>query len=752
MQHRNARRPVSLCCRLATLLFLVSAAPLAWPQGAVSPPRQRGPATIDAEHIEGVSDLEVSARGRAELKRDDVTIFGDLLRYNREFGRAEADGGVRLELGADRFFGPRLRFDTLNETGVFEAPTFILNRNLTARGSAERVEIRGRDHLLLNRAKYTTCAPGRDDWQIEAGELDLDYAAESGKASDVRLRFLDTTLLALPYASFPLEKRRKSGFLAPYYAQSTRRGLEVGVPIYWDIAPEQDVTFTPIHMTKRGEQLKTHYRYLGAAYDGQLRWEHLPEDRVLKRSRSGLSLVHEHRFAPNLTGRLDLNKVTDDRYFVDLSTQVRTISVGNLQREGSLNYNGSALGSTYFVQGRVQRFQTLQDPLAPTLSPYHRVPQIHFGASRSDIAGRFDLGIPGEYVRFTHPTQVEGTRFSINPALTMPVLAPGYFLTPKVGLRGASYDLARAAPAQPGRQSVSIPWLSVDSGLIFERELALRGEGFTQTLEPRLYYLYVPYRAQDQIPLFDTALADFNYAQLFNENRFAGGDRFGDANQVTLAMTSRVLGAGGQEAFRATLGQRYYFKNDRIGLTAAAPLRSADSSDVIASVGGRVLRDWTFDGTLQYAPREHRAERYGASLRYSPEIAKVLNASYRFNRGLLRQVDLSGQWPVQTGWYAIGRYNYSFNEKRLLEGLGGLEYNAGCWVFRAVFQRVQAAVQTSSTAIYFQLEFNGLGQIGSDDTVTFLRRNVPGYTPTNPSDPRSVPPSARPRLPFEQNF
>jgi LPS-assembly protein len=735
---------------LATLALLVAAAP-AWPQ-ADPAPRTRGPATIDAERIEGVSDVEVTARGRAELKRDDLTVFGELLRYNREFGRVEADGGVRLEFGADRFFGPRLSFDTLNETGVFEAPSFVLNRNLTARGSAERAEIRGRDHYFLSGARYTTCLPGRDDWEFQAGELDLDYGAETGKASDLRLRFLDTTVLALPFASFPLEKRRKSGVLAPYAAQSTRRGLELGVPLYWDIAPEQDLTFTPVHMTKRGEQFKTHYRYLGRGYAGELRWEHIPEDRVLKRSRSGLTLQHEQTFLPNLNGRLDLNKVTDDRYFVDLSTQVRTVSVGNLQREGALNYAGAALGSTYYVHGRVQRFQTLQDPLAPTVSPYHRVPQLYFGASRADVGGRFDLVFPGEYVRFTHPTQVEGTRLSINPTLAMPVLAPGYFVTPRLGLRSASYDLSRVAPTQPDRQSLNVPWLSLDSGLVFERELQLRGESFTQTLEPRLFYLYVPFRAQDQIPLFDTALADFNYTQLFTENRFAGGDRFGDANQVTLAMTSRVLGSGGQEAFRATLAQRYHFKNDRVGLTAAAPLRSADSSDVIASLGGRVARDWAFDGTLQYAPREHRAERYGVALRYSPEVAKVLNASYRFNRALLRQVDISGQWPVQTGWYAIGRYNYSFTDKRLLEGLGGLEYNAGCWVFRAVFQRIQAAVQTSSSAIYFQLELNGLGQIGSDDTVTFLRRNVPGYAPTNPSDPRLAPPSARPRLPFEQTF
>jgi LPS-assembly protein len=736
--------------RLAALSLLALGAPAALAQASAA--GDRGPTTIEAERIEGVSDIEVSARGAVELRRDDVTVFGERLRYNRELGRLEAEGGVRLERGADRFFGPSLRYDTRSDTGVFEEPTFILNREQTARGRAERLEFLGRDRLRLTRGSYTSCEPGREDWRIEAGELELDYEAEQARARDTRLEFLGTTLFALPYASFPLEKRRKSGFLAPYYSQSTRRGLEVGVSYYWNIAPEYDLTLTPVHMSKRGEQLRSHFRYLGAGYSGELRHEYLFDDRQLNRARTGLSLVHEHRFREGFDARLDLNKVSDHRYFADLRSHVRNVSVANLQREGIVNYSTSLGGVPVGMQFRIQRFQTLQDPLAPIVEPYDRLPQVQVSATRTDLGGLFDLAVPGEYVRFAHRTLVEGSRLAFNPTLAAPMLAPGYFLTPKLGLRAVSYHLSRTAPTQPDRPSLSIPWLSVDAGLVFEREARLAGRTLTQTLEPRLYYVYVPYRAQDQIPLFDTALADFNYANLFTENRFSGGDRFGDANQLTLAATSRVLDARGEELARATIGQRYYFKNERVGLTATAPLRSVDSSDLIASVGGRLWRDWSFDGTMQYSPRESRAERYGVSLRYSPEIAKVVNATYRFNRDLLRQVDFSGQWPVQPGWYAIGRVNYSFRDRRLLEGLGGIEYNAGCWVFRAVFSRVQAATQISSTTLLFQLELNGLGQIGSDDTVAYLKRQVPGYAVTNPANASLVPPSARPRLPFEQAF
>ena len=738
--------------RLAALLILLAGAQAALAQAPALSPPTRGPATLDAQSIEGVAELEITARGRVEFQREDLSVYAEFLRYNQEFGRVEADGGVRLQRGVDRFFGPRLRYNTQNDTGVFEEPTFQMGRGQTARGGAERLEFLGKDKLRLSRASFTTCEPGNEGWRIEARELELDYENEEGKARDMKLRLLDTTILALPYATFPLENRRKSGVLAPYYSHNTRRGVEVGVPFYINIAPEQDLTLTPSYMSKRGEQLKANYRYLGGDYRGQLRLEYMPNDDVLKRPRSGFTYQHEQTFTPHLSGRVDLNKVSDDRYFIDLATQVRTISIGNLQREAQLNYSNTLYGMPTYVQGRVQRFQTLQDPLSPTVSPYHRVPQITFGTAKTELADRFDLTIPGEYVRFAHTSLVEGARTSVNPSMSMPLLAPGYFLTPRVGMRSAHYDLRNAALGVPQRQAVNVPWTSLDSGLIFERGMTLLGESVTQTFEPRVFYLYAPYRAQDQIPLFDTTLADFNYSQLFSENRFAGGDRFGDANQVTVAATSRILGASGQELFRATLGQRYYFKNERVGLTAAAPLRSRDQSDILASVGGRLAQAWTFDTTVQYNPQESRAERYGVSARYAPEIAKVVSASYRFNRELLRQVDLSGQWPVQPGWYAIGRYNYSFRDRRMLEGLAGLEYNGGCWVFRGVFQRIQAATQTTSTGMYFQIEFNGLGQIGSDDTVDFLKRSIPGYARTNPNDPQLVPQSLRPRLPFEQVF
>ena len=770
MRHSTARR----WTQLTALLVLAAAAhaaraqvpsPSLVPQGTApapsapavpAPPKPKGPTTIEAQSVEGVSELEVTARGRVEFQREDMSIYSEFLRFNQEFGRIEADGGVRMTLGTNRFFGSRLRYNTQDDTGAFEdANYFIEGDSSIMRGKSERLEFLGKQRFRLVRGAFSTCEPGKEDWRFEARELEIDNEAKRGTVRDGSLKFFDTTILPLPYGSFSLDSQRKSGFLAPFYSQNTRRGLEVAVPYYWNIAPEQDLTFIPTVMTKRGEQLKTEYRLLGANGYTEARYEYMPRDKLLHTSRSAFSLQTLQRVTPNLTANVDLNKVSDARYFVDFSSQVRQVSTGNLQQMALLTYSGAAGNVPYSLSGMLQRWQTLQDPLAPITPPYGRLPQLNFNTSKADIGGLVDGYLPGEWVRFVHPTLVEGTRFSLNPSVAAPLLAPGYFFTPKVGVRYANYNLTQVTAGQPEKQSYSVPWMSLDGGLVFERDGAWFGDAVRQTIEPRIFYVYAPFRNQSQIPLFDTGLPAFSYAQIFNENRFAGGDRFGDANQVTLAATSRILTQGGVEVLRATLGQRYYFSDERVGLTAASTLRTSGQSDILASVGGRLAQALTFDTSLQYNPQNSRAERFGASARYAPEIAKVVTASYRYNRDPaqpIRQADISGQWPVKPGWYAIGRVNYSFLDKRLLEGLGGLEYNAGCWVFRGAFQRLQAAAQTTSTGIFFQLEFNGFGGLGSDEILTMLRRSVPGYAVTNPTDSRLLPPSVRPRLPFEQVY
>jgi LPS-assembly protein len=729
----------SLLSLLAVLPALAAGQQLVREAGVPAAPK-KAPTVIDADVLEGTAGVEVRARGKAELKSESASVFAEFLRYNQLTGEVEADGGVRVESAGDRFFGRHFLYNLNDGTGVFDEPRYIIGRNnQTARGGADRLEFRGKDKFRLFGATFTTCAPGQEDWQLSAEELDLDYGTEEGRASNPRLKFFGTTVAALPFASFPLENRRKSGVLTPYYAQTTTRGFELGVPLYLNIAPEQDATFTPVYMSKRGMQLKSQYRYLNRDFRGDVNLEYLGDDQVIGKHRYGFTLLHEQRPSQNLYGRIDLNKVSDDRYFAEMHSQVRQVSQGNLQREGYLSYTGTVGDAGFVAESRVQSFQTLQDPLVPLVAPYHRVPQLNLTVTRNDYAGLLDARMSAEYVRFSHAQLVEGTRVSIRPTVSFPVQGAGFFLTPRVGLYNANYALDRVTPGQPERQTNTVPWGSVDTGLFFERATNWFGQDALQTLEPRAFYVYAPYVDQSQAPVFDTALADFNYAQIFNENRFVGGDRFGDANQLTLALSSRLLNAQGQEALRATIGQRIYFQNERVGLTPASTLRTTRNSDLLASVGGRITGGWGFDATAQYSVNAGQTERISASMQYSPEIAKVLNASYRFGRNALRQMDLSGQWPFATGWYGIGRLNYSFLDNRPLESIAGVEYNGGCWAFRIVVQHLQTTAQTSSTALFMQLELSGVGQIGSGSLADVLRRTIPGYAATTSRDPALAP-------------
>ena len=745
--------------RIGAMVALLCVGASASAQQTPAPGRAvSGSTSIDAESIEAVSELEVSARGSVVLRKDDTTVFTDSLKYNREFGLVEAEGDVDLRRGQDRFTGTRLRYNTEDGTGTLTQPTYLIQRERIARGSAERIEFLGKDRFKLGKATFTTCAPGNDDWVLKVSELELDYEAEEAYAKSPKMRLLDTTIAALPFATLPLENRRRSGLLTPHYSQGSQRGAEIAVPYYWNIAPEQDATLTPVYMRKRGEQLKTQYRYLGRSFTGDWKVDYTPNDRELDTSRYNIALLHRSQFARDLSLQLNWNRVSDYRYFTDFSSQVQQVTLGNVPREATVSYGGASGGWTYGAVTRVQTFQTLQDPAVPQSPqdiPYRRVPQVSLSAGRNDLGGFADLSLPAEYAQFSHVTLVEGIRVTAKPTIAAPVLAPGWYLTPKLGAHYGNYSLRRTAPTQPDSQSVAVPWASLDTGLAFDREAEWFGARVTQTFEPRIFYVYAPYRDQDQIPIFDTGLNDFNYAQIFSENRFSGGDRFGDANEVTVAATSRLLGRGGQETFRATLGQRFYFKDEQVGLTPTSPLRTNRGSDILGSLGGRISRNWLFDASVQYNNRDRRSERYGTTLRYSPEIAKVLNVSHRYNRTgdpRIHQVDVSGQWPVFTGWYAVGRFNYSLIDQRLLEGLGGVEYNGGCWVFRGVIQRIQALTDITTTAIYLQLEFNGLGQIGMADATTLLKRGVPGYSVTNPQDSALVPPSLQPQPPTQQLY
>lgn len=707
------------------------------------------PNFLSADRIHGRNDVEMIAEGAAELRKVGTNLSADKLTYWHLDDEVEALGNVRLERDGDVFTGPQLKMRVEENVGVFEQPSYSLRRTkivkgapvpdalgelaparqtvVASHGEAERLEFRGENRYRASNATYSTCAPGRRDWYAAAGELDLDYNREVAESRDGKLVFMGVPILYSPWLSFSLNDGRKSGFLPPTFGTTNTSGTEISLPWYWNIAPNVDATLTPRVMGKRGTQVNAETRYLDYAYNGVTRVEYLPSDRLYGKSRFGYSVVHNHALGRGFAGALNLNGVSDDTYFRDLSSPTANLSQNYLLRQGTLTY-GAAWWSASLI---AQRYQVLQDPsLPPVAEPYRRTPQVNLAANRFDLPAGGVFNFTGEYVRFGHPTSVIGQRTTMYPQLSLPMQTSWLRVVPKIGVHATRYQLERQAAGTPDSQSRQIPIVSVDGSVVFERDLSLFGSDMTQTLEPRLYYLYVPNREQDRIPVFDTGIADFNFATAFAENRYGGGDRIADANQLTAALTSRIIDpATGAESVRAMVGQRYYFTTQHVTLPGETP-RAGRSADLLAALSGRLLPRTYVDAGWQYNPRDGETERFNAGARYQPETGKVLNAGYRYTRTQLGQVDVSGQWPIWGGWHGVGRYNFSTKDRRLIESVAGLEYNAGCWAVRVVMRSIATQTQKATTSLFVQLELNGFSRLGSNP-MEVLRRNVPGYGAVN---------------------
>ena len=705
------------------------------------------PIILDADRIEGVAGKDTTARGNASLRRGGLSIRADSLIFHEENEEVEALGSVRLQRSGDTLSGPALRYSIRDATGLFEKPEFTLTpraktgqQPVSARGQAESIEFLGENQYRVKDGFFTSCKPGDDGWLVRADELDLDFTREVGTARGGSVYFEGVRILAAPSFDFSLNNQRKSGFLPPSIGITGKSGPELAVPYYINLAPNYDLTLTPRYMEKRGLQIAEQFRYLQKYYSGEFKAEVLPQDRAADRGRSAMTLVHSYNRDGSLVGGLNLNKVSDDNYFRDLATRINITSQATLPREGFLTYNGKWWDTgSYSATARVQRFQVLQDPDIPIVVPYGRTPQLTLSTLRQDIGG-FDVGSSAEFVDFSHPTLVIGTRTTVSPSLSFPVITPGSFFTPKVGASATRYSLGHTE-GQPDTITRVLPIYSIDSGLVYDRETQALGQAATQTLEPRLYYVYIPYNDQSQIPLFDTAIADFNYAQIFSENKFSGGDRINDASQLTAAVTSRLLlPSSGEEVLRGTFGQRYYFKDQRVTLTPADAPRTYSASNLLAALSGRVSQHWSIEAASEYDQRDHRTERLTLAARYRPEGLKTLNLSYRYlsgditRTGPIKQIDLSAQWPLVGHWYGVGRFNYSLSDSRIVEGIGGLEYAADCWTSRIVVQRFALTAGTSSSSVFLQLELNGFSRLGSNPLET-LKRNIPGYQRINAPSP-----------------
>ena len=694
---------------------------------APPPPRVERDAVrfLSADRITSDEAKNITATGNVSMRQRGAAISADRLEYSTQTDTAVATGNVRLERSGDSATGPRLVYRIEEGTGEMERPVFEIpkreDRRSASRGFAERAYLEGDERSRFLHAEYTTCPVPRDDWTLRVSELQIDGRNQVGTAWNSTVWFLGVPILYSPWLSFPINNARKTGFLPPTLGSSGRGGFEFSLPWYWNIAENQDATVTPKLFSKRGVQLAGEYRYLRPSYAGQADVEFLPNDAIADRDRYLLAFRHAQQLPRGWSLAVNAQRVSDDNYFRDLSTRVAATSQTNLPRDAILAYDDD----TWSVSARAVAYQTLQDPTAPVpaVVPYRQVPQLLVSGLRQNVYG-FDWQVLGELTNYRHPNLVNGQRFIAYPQVSWPLRRAWGYVNPKAGFHFTRYSLSGN---DEGISSAtrSVPLASVDAGLFFDRTLGFGGGRFQQTLEPRLFYVRVPYRDQTQLPNFSTAEVDFGANSLFRENRFIGGDRIGDANQVTAAITSRLVESDtGQERLSATIGQIYYLDPQRV--TLSGPPREGNKSDIVALVSGQVTPAFSIDGGLEYNASSNRARRLDVAARYSPRPGSLVNAAFRYTRDQVKQVDLSAQWPVTARLSVVGRWNWSLQDRKLIEGLAGFEYNAGCWEIRAVAHRFITATQQVSTSFQIQLELSGLSRIGINPLET-LRQNISGY-------------------------
>lgn len=711
-------------CRLSLLAVLLAGFPVA--VYAETTEKSESPVLIQADEASAREGDFAEARGNVIVQRDNLTVESDWARYQLDTDRLNAGDRITLRKDGDVLTGTQLEMTVNERKGDLLDPVYQMAQG-RARGDAVKLLFDGPNRYVIQQGRMTTCEPGNDSWYLHSSSIGLDYNTNLGEAWNGWIEFKGAPIFYYPWVDFTLDNSRKSGFLAPKIGMSNKNGFQLQMPYYFNLAPNYDATLSPNYLSKRGLMMGGEFRYLQPDYSGVLRLEGL-NDRAEDKTRSSILFQHTQELAPNLNLDLNIQKTSDNEYLSDFGDRLSVTSQSNLPREGTLRYSGNDWSS--FL--RWQRYQTLSTLENPVEKPYDRAPQLYATAQPQWIPGLI-TSISGELTDFRHPTKTEGLRSWAYPSISAPFNESWGFITPKVGVHATSYKLDKNGQEKES-YSRTLPITSLDSGLFFERETNLFDTAFVQTLEPRAYYLYIPYRNQSMLPVFDSGETDLSLTQLFSENQFSGQDRINDANHLTLAVTSRLFESdSGIERFNITLGQRQYFSTSRVTLSSTETSDDTSEqkrSDWMMTLGAQLWKDLSASYIMQYNQQDNTLRRADLSLTWRPGEYKLLNLRYVNNRiADTRQADISGQWPLGNGWFAMGRYNYSITNRRALEILGGVEYNAGCWGLRLAAQRYATSTSAYHTSFFAILELGGLAGIGSNP-LDAVRQSIPGYANT----------------------
>lgn len=701
---------------------------------------ERDNTEISANFTETSRDGSTSFDGNIVIERHLLRVTADHANYNKQDDEITLSGNIYIDtpsmsLNADSGTVSTNSEDSSKGTqGKFDNIVFYIadsNMNGKAESILSGEHTDKTKHSTLRNASITSCNLAGPDWLISASQIELDHDDEYGSAEDVVIRFKDVPFMYVPYMEFPTSDKRRSGFLFPQFGTASSRGLELGVPWYWNIAENQDAVLTPTYMEKRGLELGGQYRYLTESTTGELKGVYLHDDDIIMEDRYYYRYLQNSQIIQNLSFSADIQDISDSEYFNDFANNLGTTSLTHLDRHATLRYDLS----NWHMKAMIQDIKTIDDNAPLDTRPYERLPQITLVGDENIVNSPLRFTFDSEYVDFTHEddSKTTGGRLTIRPGFSLPLSGAAWFLEPAVKFSHTQYDVGTVAGSTQAVDNRNLPISSVDAGLFFERILS---NGFQQTLEPRIYYLNVPYDDQDNIPLFDTSIPKFSVAQLYRDNRFVGGDRIGDANQLTLGLTSRLLNPDtGDEFVRASIGQIYYFEDRKVSLSGDTT-GTDKQSDVIAELDVK-WRRWQSNIDLQYDVSRNELSQENYFLHYKSDDRRLFNIGYRklllddSSQIDIEQTDTSFVYAFSKNYTGIVRWNYSLKDNKNIDTILGLTYDSCCWSIQVLGQRLLQNSTTRSdydTAILVQFVFKGLGSLSGSRAKSTLEQSIYGYT------------------------
>ncbi len=714
------------------------------------------PVVADADQAAYWIDGEVELRGNVVVQRGNRSLRTDSVTLDRNSRQGTASGAVTLEEPGLVMQGDRgdINLDTYAAT-LTDVEFLLLEGSM--RGTADALRRDEAGTLSLDDGSFTRCEPGNDTWRISASSVQVEEDDNWGTARNAVVRVGNVPVFYTPYIRFPVNDERQSGFLFPNLGYSSSDGVDVSLPYYLNLAPNYDATIMPRYIGDRGAGLEGEFRHLSGWEETTFSGAFLPKDDLFDGtlSRDDFDALREAGeisgefdpadrwlYAMDHTGeigplrtRVDYTAVSDRDYFRDLGSDLGVNSDVELERRGEISYSAGG----FYAQLWAQRFQRLDEV---TVEPYQRLPQLDL-SYLGQLIGPLEFSLSTQAVTFERKNDdlvgidaAVGDRIHVEPRLRLPLSWPWGFVTLAGGYRYTTYDLRDMPEALDDQPDRGIGIGSADAGLFFEREFSAFGTGLVQTLEPRIFYLYQEYEDQSEIPRFDASELTFGYSQLFRDNRFSGLDRIGDANQVSVGMTTRFVNAfDGREYLRFSVGEIFYFEDRRV--TLAGPPgddQQHDTSELAAEVSAALAGAWRLTSNMVWDHHDSEMDELGAALQYRRDNRHIFNLGYRKRSEQdIDQTDVSLYWPVSRHFAVLGRWNYDVESGRTIEGFAGFEYNNCCWQVRVFGRRFINSPSGRITedldqdkGIFLQVVFKGLSGFGNK-VENILGRGIRGY-------------------------